>query len=318
MSELVVLSGKGGTGKTSLTAAFVDLIQDQSLPRQIILVDADVDAPNLDMFLSPKILQKERFWAGLTAEINLKSCRGCGTCNDVCRFDAVLNENGDFQIDPIKCEGCAACFYQCPESAITLQPNQAGEWFRSEIRGGMFFHAALEPAQENSGKLVALIKEQAREWFNYGEYALMLIDGPPGTGCPVIAAVSGADAALIVTEPSLAGIHDLQRALKTTLHFGIKTYVCINKSDLYPDGAVEINRICQEEEVLMLGKIPYDLAFPRAMVQGQPVTRVFPNSKAVKSIKAIWKILYQESLSWNQKPDKLIDIKNNNQHILYS
>jgi MinD superfamily P-loop ATPase len=307
--ELVILSGKGGTGKTSLTAAFVDLISKRDPLLKIIVVDADVDAANLDLVLSPIRSTKQEFWGGSFAAIDLEICQGCGTCTDVCRFEAVDLVDGDYQIDPIRCEGCAACFYQCPEGAISLQPQLAGEWYRSEISTGYFLHACLEPAQENSGKLVALLKEQARGLAAEGEYDLALIDGPPGTGCSVIAALSGSNAALIVTEPSVSGIHDLQRALASTKHFGIKPYICINKYDIYPAGTAQIHNICRTDNVEVIGEIPFDLAVPRAMMKGQPVTKLFPDSKVSKTIGLLWENLHSESSTWNNNSQELVGIQ---------
>jgi MinD superfamily P-loop ATPase len=292
LSQLVVLSGKGGTGKTSIAAGFVDLFSRLNSSAGIVLVDADVDAANLDLVLSPKIITTEPFYGSFVAEIDQDQCDMCGICQEVCRYDAVMNNDQSFWIDPIACEGCAACIYQCPEIAISKKAQLAGEWYYSNIQSGVFFHAHLNAAQENSGKLVAVIKEKAREEFRKGEYKMMLVDGPPGIGCPVISAVSGADAALIVTEPTISGLHDLTRALETTAHFGIKTYVCINKGDIYPEGADKIKKICAEKNINVVGIVPFDLAVPKAMIQGAPVTRLFPDSRASIVIRKVWDKIY--------------------------
>lgn len=291
MTQLVILSGKGGTGKTNLSAAFSHLYQQKNPGQKAILVDADVDAANLALLLEAEELSKELFIGGAIAKIDPVLCNGCGRCQEVCRFDAVSSQDEKFVIDPIACEGCAACLYQCPENAISLNKQQAGEWYISETPYGKFFHAHLYPAQENSGKLVALIKSRAQEELENSGAELMLVDGPPGIGCPVISAVSGANIVLVVTEPTLAGLHDLGRVLETTTHFDVQVEVCINKSDLYPEGAQQIREFCQEKGIDILGEIPFDLAVPRAMNQGQPVTKFDPQAQSSIAIKGIWERL---------------------------
>ena len=234
MKQLVILSGKGGTGKTSVAAALAHLAS-QDLP--IVLVDADVDAANLDLVLDPTRLEEHVFMGGQVAVIDPDKCQPCGICYDVCRFDAIIPGDDTYRVDPLACEGCDSCVHQCPEGAIHTEEQQAGLWFRSDTRFGPLFHAHLFAAQENSGKLVTMVKQQARLLALDGGYNLVIVDGPPGIGCPVISAVSGADLALIVTEPTVAGAHDLERVLKTTRHFGVRALVCINKADLHLEGA---------------------------------------------------------------------------------
>ena len=291
MTQLVILSGKGGTGKTNLSAAFIHLYHLANPERKSILVDADVDAANLALLLEAEEQNKERFIGGSVARIDPELCNGHGRCQEVCRFDAVISNNDKYRIDTIACEGCAACLYQCPENAISLHEQQAGEWYISDTPYGNFFHAHLFPAQENSGKLVALIKSRAQKELELSGSELMLIDGPPGIGCPVISAVSGADVVLVVTEPTLAGLHDLGRVLETTRNFDVQVNVCINKADLYPEGAGQIREFCQEKGIDILGEIPFDLAVPRAMNQGQPVTRFDSEAPSSRAIKGIWKKL---------------------------
>jgi MinD superfamily P-loop ATPase len=288
MKQLVILSGKGGTGKTSVTAAFAQLASLADSPVRAVLADADVDAANLELVLAPQVLTHQDFWGGKVAEIDQSLCMGCGTCEEVCRFDAIHEERGTYEVDPIACDGCAACVYQCPEDAITMQKQLAGEWFRSESLYGPLFHAALIPAQENSGKLVTLVKQNARLLAMDDEYDLVLVDGPPGIGCPVISAASGADLALIVAEPTAAGVHDMRRVLQTTDHFGVQALVCINKTDIYPQGAAEIEAFCQEEGIQMVGQIPFDLTVTEAMVQGQTITAFAPEAPASQAIREIW------------------------------
>ena len=288
MKQLVILSGKGGTGKTSVTAAFAHLAAQGDSRVHTVLADADVDAANLELVLAPEMETRTDFWGGQLAQINPQLCEGCGICQDVCRFDAVHETDGDYHVDPIACDGCAACVFQCPEEAITMQPQLAGEWFRSQSRYGTLFHAALKPAQENSGKLVTVVKQNAQLLAMDENIPLVLVDGPPGIGCPVISAVSGADLALIVTEPTAAGVHDMKRVLQTINHFGVQALVCINKTDIYPAGAAQIEAFCREEGIQVIGQIPFDLGVTEAMVQGQPVTAYQPVAPASQALQNLW------------------------------
>ncbi|MBN2550675.1 MAG: ATP-binding protein [Anaerolineales bacterium] len=290
MKQLIILSGKGGTGKTSLAAAFAHLAHDGPAPIQAVLADGDVDAANLELVLRPQRLETHDFTGGAVAVIDPELCQGCGTCEQVCRFEAIISDPNSFvyRVDPIACDGCAACVYQCPEEAIHMQPNTAGQWYRSESLYGPLFHADLYPAQENSGKLVTLVKQNARLLAMDTDKPLVIVDGPPGIGCPVIAAAAGADLALIVTEPSAAGIHDLKRALQTTSHFRIPSLVVINKADIYPEGAAQIQAICAELGVEVIGSIPFDPTVTAAMMNGVPVTAYHPQSPASRAIGMIW------------------------------
>lgn len=291
MKQLVILSGKGGTGKTSVAAAFAHLAANGNVA---ILVDADVDAANLELMLAPDVLEAHEFGGGKVAVINEDSIDGCGICKDVCRFDAVHEVDGIFQVDPIACDDCAACVYQCPAQSIHMQPQIAGHWYRSTSRFGPLFHAALRPAQENSGKLVTMVKQQARLLAMDESYDLVLVDGPPGIGCPVISAVSGADLALIVAEPTASGAHDMRRVLETTAHFDVPAMVCINKSDLYQQGSDEIEAYCREAGIPVAGKIPFDSSVTEAIVQGQPVTVFRPQALASVAIKDLWERVTSE------------------------
>ena len=291
MKQLVILSGKGGTGKTSLAAAFAHLAREGPCPVPLVLADADVDAPNLDLVLEPRRLEEHDFVGGSTAQIVAEMCEGCGVCADVCRFEAIREEDGKFKIDPLACEGCGACFHECPAQAIRMQPQVAGRWYRSESRYGPLIHAALLPAHENSGKLVTLVKQQARLLALDGGYAGLLVDGPPGIGCPVISAAAGADLALIVTEPTVAGIHDMERILATTEHFRVPAQVCINKADLFPAGTEQILDACQRKGIGVVGCIPFDETVTEAMVRGEPVTAHKPAAPASQAISQIWQAI---------------------------
>lgn len=288
MKQLVILSGKGGTGKTSLAAAFAHLAYDGPSPVQAVLADADVDAANLGLVLRPTRLEAHDFTGGSAAVIDLTRCQGCGICEQVCRFDAIQPVPGGYQVDLIACDGCAACVYQCPEEAIQMESQTAGRWYRSESRFGPLFHADLYPAQENSGKLVTLVKQNARLLALDTNSQAVIVDGPPGIGCPVIAAAAGADLAVVVTEPTLAGVHDLKRILQTTMHFRIPALVVINKADIYPQGTAEIGTICAELGIEVLGEIPFDPTVTEAMLNGQPVTAYQPAAPASQALAVIW------------------------------
>lgn len=295
MKQLVILSGKGGTGKTSVAAAFAHLAHDGPSPLKTVLADADVDAANLELVLRPERHETHDFTGGSVAIIDPQLCQGCGTCEQVCRFDAILPpgaSNGPtYGVNPIACEGCAACFYQCPEGAIRMEPQNAGRWYRSESRYGTLFHADLYPAQENSGKLVTLVKQNARLCALDNNLPMLIVDGPPGIGCPVIAAAAGADLALIVAEPTVAGVHDLKRILQTAMHFRIPALIVINKADIYPQGVAEIEAVCAELDVQLVGLIPFDPTVTEAMLNGEPVTAYQPESSSSQALVAIWQIV---------------------------
>jgi MinD superfamily P-loop ATPase len=288
MKQLVILSGKGGTGKTSIAAAFAHLAQQASPHLSIVLTDADVDASNLELVLRPDRLEIHDFIGRSIASITQELCNGCGKCEQVCRFDAIQTIPDNYVVDPIACDGCAACVYQCPEEAIRMESHIAGKWYYSASRCGPLFHADLFPAQENSGKLVTLVKQNARLKGLDTHSQIVIVDGPPGIGCPVIAAAAGADLALIVTEPTVAGAHDLKRILQTTLHFGIPTLVVINKVDIYPHGAAQIEAFCSEMGVELIGQIPFDTTVTEAMMNGEPVSTYHPHSPASLAIMSIW------------------------------
>jgi MinD superfamily P-loop ATPase len=284
MMQLVVLSGKGGTGKTTVAAALAHMASQEV---SIVLADADVDAANLELVLDPTKREEHGFKSGQVAVIDLERCTACGSCQAVCRFDAVLPGSAVYRVEPVLCEGCAACHYQCPEEAIYMEEQVAGRWFRSDTRFGPLFHAHLFAGQENSGKLVTLVKQQARLLGLDTGAALVLVDGPPGIGCPVISASAGTDLALHVAEPTVSGAHDLERILGTTEHFGVPSLVAINKADLNPARAEQIAGFCTERGVEFVGRIPYDTVVTEAMVQGQPVTE-YTDGPVTEALWRMW------------------------------
>ncbi len=290
MKQLVILSGKGGTGKTSLTAAFAHLASEGCV--QAVLADGDVDAANLELVLQPRRLEEHEFMGGAIAVIAAELCPGCNICEQVCRFEAILSPNSGhkyvYQVDLIACDGCATCMYQCPEEAIYMQPQLAGYWFRSETPNGPLFHAKLRPAQENSGKLVTMVKQQARLLALDTGAQVVIVDGPPGIGCPAISAISGADLALIVAEPTAAGIHDMDRVLNMAKHFRVPTLVCINKANIYPHGASQIRDYCERNHIEVVGSVPFDEIVTEAMLQGVPVTIYRPGTPASQAVVRIW------------------------------
>jgi len=283
VKQVVILSGKGGTGKTITAAALSHLA---SLEMPIVLVDADVDAANLELVLNPQKLEDHEFRSGQLAVIDEEACTSCGRCAEVCRFDAII-VGESYRVDPLNCEGCVSCFYQCPVEAIKMEEPLSGEWYRSDTRYGPLFHAHLFAGQENSGKLVTMVKQQGRLLALDEERELVIIDGPPGIGCPVISACSGADLALLVTEPTVSGVHDLERVLATTSHFGVEALVMINKCDINPTRADEIVDFCRKLDVKVVGRVPYDDIVTEAMVHGQPVT-VYGDGPVSQTLREVW------------------------------
>jgi len=290
MKQLVILSGKGGTGKTSVAAALAHLAS-QEMP--IVLADADVDAANLELVLNPTKLEEHVFMGGQVAIIDPDLCQLCGRCYDVCRFEAILPGEDTYWVDSLACEGCASCVYQCPEEAIHVEEQQAGLWFRSDTRFGPLFHAHLFAAQENSGKLVTLVKQQGRLLALDEGRELLIVDGPPGIGCPVISANAGADLALLVTEPTVSGVHDLKRILGTVNHFQVPALVLINKADVNPAHTAGIEAFCRAQGIALVGKLPYDTVVTEAMVHGQPVTAYRPDGPMGRALREMWAQLRQ-------------------------
>ncbi len=284
MKQLVILSGKGGTGKTTVAAALAHLASQEA---SIVLADADVDAANLELVLSPQVQEEGEFIGGGVAVIDAELCIACGICYDVCRFEAILPGDEIYAVDELGCEGCGACVYACPVEAIEMQEQLDGKWFRSQARYGPLFHAHLFAARENSGKLVTLIKNEARDLAMERGADYLLVDGPPGIGCPVIAAISGMDLTLLVTEPTVSGAHDLERIVGVAQHFGVPAAVCINKHDLNPGKTEEIATWCAAQGVPIVGRIPFDHEVTRAMVQGKPITE-HSDGAVTEELRRIW------------------------------
>jgi len=280
MQEVVVLSGKGGTGKTSIVGSFA------ALEKSKVLVDCDVDAATLHLLLQPAIREKHEFWSGQVAVINEEKCTQCGLCQEQCRFAAIK----DFNVDALSCEGCGFCSHICSAEAITMKENMAGYWFISDTKYGSLVHARLGIAQENSGKLVALVRQRARQMAEKSGVNYIVSDGPPGIGCPVISSLSGANLALLVTEPTLSGIHDLERVLGVCYHFSVPALVCINKYDINEDNTRQIEKFCLGQGVEVAARIPFDNTVTQAIVAGLPVVEYSRNGVSCQ-IEALWELV---------------------------
>ncbi len=278
MRELVVISGKGGTGKTSLLGAFAALCEDA------ILCDGDVDAADLHLLLRPEILETHEFRAGHRAIIDPDRCTQCGDCRERCRFDAISQ---DFEVDPIACEGCGVCFHFCPYKAIDFPESLCGEWYYSQTRFGPMVHAQLGIAEENSGRLVTLVRQEARRRGEEQGKNLILTDGPPGIGCPVIASMGGASALLVVSEPTVSGRHDLERVAELGQYFKLPVMVCVNKADLYWDAAREIESFCAEKGYKFLAHLPFDPGFTKAQVEGKTIIE-YSNGLVKEAVVELW------------------------------
>ena len=284
MKELLIISGKGGTGKTSISAALAHLA------RNAVICDLDVDAPNLHLLLAPENYQSHEFTSGHEAVIRQEDCVGCGDCAQRCVFEAVLEKDGQFKVDPVRCEGCKVCVSFCPEKAIDFPEKLCGNWHLAQSRFGPMVHARLFPGEENSGKLVALLRKQARELAGEKGADLVLCDGAPGIGCPVISSLSGTDLALVVTEPTPSGIHDMERVLDLCRHFKVKAAGLVNKWDLNPDFTQKAAELLESRGCPVVGKVPHDPEVTRLMVNGRVITEK-PDSPASGAIQDAWKSL---------------------------
>ncbi len=298
MREIAVISGKGGTGKTSLVGAFA------AMAKNALVVDCDVDAADLHLLLAPEIIESGEFIGGCKARIDEDLCSSCSTCYSLCRYGAIIHQVDPasymprYRIDELTCEGCKVCVTFCPDRAIEFEPKVSGHWYISKTRHDMFLvHAKLGIAEENSGKLVSLLREKARELAKLNSLDTIIIDGSPGTACPVIAALTGANLVLIVTEPTLSGLHDLNRVLELADHFNIPSLVCINKYDINLEITGKIEKMLNEKGMQAAAKLPYDDVFTRAQVAGTTVIE-YAQSECSEMIKALGK----EILTYKPRP----------------
>ena len=295
--EIVIVSGKGGTGKTSLAAAFA------ALAKNGILCDADVDAADLHLLMQPEVKERTDFMGGSKAVINPDLCTGCGTCRTLCRFDAISDR---YEVDPIRCEGCGVCVDFCPEQAIDFPVQRCGEWYISATRFGPMVHARLGIAEENSGRLVSLVRKETRQLAEERGLELILTDGPPGIGCPVIAAIGGATALVIVVEPTVSGIHDMERVVDLAAHFRVPGMVIVNKYDLNGEMTEAIEQLAVQRNLVVLGRVPFDPVFTRSMVQGQTLFEYGAETPTRQVVRDIWaKIISSPSMN----PLGIVDFK---------
>ena len=277
MKQFTVISGKGGTGKTTITAALATISDSH------VLADCDVDAADLHLILDPTVNKSEEFQGGKTAFIDTEKCTQCDECIKRCRFDAIQN----YTVDAISCEGCGVCVHACPQGAISMQRHVSGQWFISHTRAGYMVHAKLGIAEENSGKLVTLVRQQAKLIAERENKHFVIIDGPPGIGCPVIAAITGVDLLLAVTEPTLSGIHVLERVVGVAHHFNVPVMVCINKYDINPLNASQIEAFCGNNGLEVAGKIPYEKNVTKAMINKKSVIE-YPCGAVTEEVTRVW------------------------------
>ena len=284
MKQIVVISGKGGTGKTVITASFAALAKNK------VMADCDVDAADLHLLLKPAIKERHQFRSGKTAKIDKRLCKKCGKCISACRFDAISES---FTIDPISCEGCAFCSFICPEGAIKMEENVSGEWFVSDTRFGLMIHAKLGIAEENSGKLVSLVRKHAKDLAEKENCEWLIVDGAPGIGCPVIASLSGMDCAVVVTEPTLSGLHDADRVIKLAKHFGILTKLIVNKYDLNINMTKRIEQYCEDNNIDLIGRISFDKAIVKAMITGKTIIE-YSQGKVKEEVVDVWRAIEEK------------------------
>jgi MinD superfamily P-loop ATPase len=280
MKQLTILSGKGGTGKTTLTASFA------VLAKNAVVADCDVDAPDLHMLLHPEVIKMQEFKSSKIAIINKTKCTKCGFCKEKCVFDAITS---DLKVDAIACEGCGVCAVACPANAITLVERVSGSVYISKTHFGFMSHAMLNPGESNSGKLVTLVRQNAKIVAEKENSDFIIIDGSPGIGCPVIASITGVDAGLVVTEPTLSGIHDLERALQLLNHFRVTPFVCINMYDINAVNTENILSFCRKNRIEVVGKIAFNPEVTEAMVNGKTIMEYSPRSAVANEIEVIWK-----------------------------
>ncbi len=282
MQQITIISGKGGTGKTSFTSAFA------SLAKNAVFADCDVDAADLYLTLQPDNSKEEVFPGSFTAEIDPERCTQCGICRDYCRFDAISDNGGGFRVSPFSCEGCGLCKLVCPVDAVSLTQSQTSRWYSGQTRFGPMVHAKLGVAEDLSGKLVTLVRDKARTLAQEQHKDLVIADGPPGVGCPVIASVTGTDKVVVITEPTRSGLHDLKRVVELAQSFETRISVIINKYDINPEVADEIERFCTQNDLLLAGKIPFNTMMVDAMVNQKTITEYAPESELALDLRTIW------------------------------
>jgi len=286
MKEIVVISGKGGTGKTSLTASFAVLGG-----RDVIVADCDVDAADMHLLLEPDFKVAESFYSGVIAKIDQEACTQCGKCAEICRFDAIPVVDGHYFVQPLDCEGCGYCARICPTDAITMEEQNVGEWYISTIKtGSTMVHARLGIGAENSGKLVAKVKNEAKRIGEEQKKNLVIVDGSPGIGCPVVSSLSGANFVVLVTEPTVSGIHDLKRVYQLVKKFGIRAGCIINKADLNDSVTAQIQEFLKENDIVHIGNLPYDESFTEAMTQGKTIVE-FNKGELYTLIRESWETI---------------------------
>jgi MinD superfamily P-loop ATPase len=283
VKQIAVVSGKGGTGKTSVLASFA------TLAGRSVIADCDVDAATLHLLLDPKIISRQEFKGSKLASIDPDRCANCGLCENACRYGAI----SELKVDPILCEGCGVCAHICPEGAISLEERLSGYAYISETRLGPMSHAQLQAAETNSGKLVSIVRYNARKLVEKTNLELILIDGPPGIGCPVIASMTGTDIALIVTEPTLSGLYDLERILDLGGHLGVTPLVIVNMYDINRENTQTILEYCQRQKIEIVGMIPFDPTVTEAMVACRSVIEHSPDCDASKAMETAWKAVLQ-------------------------
>lgn len=285
MPEILVLSGKGGTGKTTLTASLAHLAGAGG--QSPVICDLDVDAPDLHLLLKPKAYASHEFHSGNEAVIRPEECTGCGECVEACRFDALELKDGVAVVNPFRCEGCKVCVTLCPAQAVDFPVRYCGDWYQSTCRLGSMVHAQLFPGQENSGRLVALLRQEARTIAKEQNSQFIISDGPPGIGCPVISSLSGTDLALIITEPTQSGLHDLERVVELSRHFRVPAAVVINKHDLNPAMSQEVEAYCFKESLPLVGRLPHNPKVVEAMLAGLSISEFDPQGLG-SELRLIW------------------------------